>query len=311
MTAGQEKDGDRRLMRLAGRRQLSCLALVLAAWLLGGCQTFHSTSHPSALVTQIHAQPAAPAPTGPSLAPDAPYRKAGNLYPSLAPLLARITPAVVNISVVSEVAVEHHPFLRDPQFRRFLESFDLPLPPLDGSPQKRQSVGSGFLIDGRRGLVLTNAHVIQDATEITVTMKDRRDFRARLIGNDPASDTAVLGIPPQPIDSLRFGDSNVLEVGDFVIVIGNPFGLGQTVTSGIVSAVGRTGIAGDRLGNLIQTDASINPGNSGGPLINLAGEVVGINSALLGPHGGNVGIGFAVPSNRVRQSLRRILARAE
>nr|WP_242518336.1 trypsin-like peptidase domain-containing protein [Thiorhodovibrio winogradskyi] len=243
--------------------------------------------------------------------PDAPSRKTRGGYPSLAPMLARITPAVVNVSVVSEVAIEDHPFLRDPEFRRFLESFDMPLPPAGGGTHKRRSVGSGFLIDSRRGLVLTNAHVIKDATEITITLKDRRSFKARLIGRDPASDTALLRIPPVAIKGLKWGDSDALEVGDFVIAIGNPFGLGQTVTSGIVSALGRSGIAGDRLGDLIQTDASINPGNSGGPLINLGGEVVGINSALLGPSGGNVGIGFSVPSNRVRQSLRRIMARTD
>jgi S1-C subfamily serine protease len=251
-----------------------------------------------------------PAGTGAALMTEVPYRKRAGGYPSLAPMLARITPAVVNVSVVSEVPVEQHPFLRDPQFRRFLESFDLPAPPLESGTEKRRSVGSGFIFDGQHGLVLTNAHVIENATAITVTLKDRRSFKARLIGRDQSSDTAVLRITPLAIEGLRLGNSAALEVGDFVIVIGNPFGLGQTVTSGIVSALGRTGVAGDRLGDLIQTDASINPGNSGGPLSNLAGEVVGISSALLGPSGGNVGIGFAVSSNRVRQALARILAQS-
>lgn len=230
----------------------------------------------------------------------------GKGYPSLAPLLRPITPAVVNISVDSETRLEEHPFLRDPAFRRFLERFDLPLPE-SVQRQRTQSAGSGVIIDAKRGYVLTNAHVIRDATEITVTLKDRRSFRATLIGSDASADTAVLRIPPVRVPALRFGDSSALEVGDFVVAIGNPFGIGQTVTSGIVSAVGRGGIAGDTLGGLIQTDASINPGNSGGPLVNLAGEVVGINTALIGPSGGNVGIGFSVPSNRVQRAMRRII----
>lgn len=237
--------------------------------------------------------------------PDFPFR-ASRGYPSLAPLLREVTPAVVNVSVVSQVALGEHPFLRDPDFRRFLERFNLEVPDPDET-QQRQSIGSGLIIDGARGFVLTNAHVTEDAREITVTLKDRRSFTARLIGRDPGTDIAVLRIAPIEAPTLRFGDSEALEVGDFVLAIGNPFGLGQTVTSGIVSAVGRGGIAGNTLGALIQTDASINPGNSGGPLINLAGEVVGINTALIGPTGGNVGIGFAVPSNRVRRAMERIL----
>ena len=143
--------------------------------------------------------------------------------------------------------MEDHPFLRDPDFRRFLEEFDLVLPD-PSEVQERQSVGSGVIIDGNRGLVLTNAHVIEDADDITVTLKDRRSFKARLIGSDPGTDIAVLRIQPITAPRLRFGNSNELEVGDFVVAIGNPFGLGQTVTWGIVSAVGRTGIAEDTLG---------------------------------------------------------------
>ncbi|EIC23354.1 trypsin-like peptidase domain-containing protein [Thiorhodovibrio frisius] len=293
----------RRRLRAKHTGVLLLSFLVLTA---SGCQTTNPAASAQTPMPETSAALSAPA-----LMPDVLYRKARGGYPSLAPMLARITPAVVNVSVVSEVKVEDHPFLRDPEFRRFLEHFDIPLPPAGGGTEKRGSVGSGFLIDGRRGLVLTNAHVIENATDITITLKDRRNFKAQLVGRDPGSDTALLRIPPVAIDGLRWGDSKALEVGDFVIVIGNPFGLGQTVTSGIVSALGRSGVAGDRLGDLIQTDASINPGNSGGPLINLAGEVVGINSALLGPSGGNIGIGFAVPSNRVRQSLARIMARTD
>jgi S1-C subfamily serine protease len=246
--------------------------------------------------------PAAGAVTGAEF----PYRKTKGGYPSLAPLLRNITPAVVSVSVLSEVSFEDHPFLGDPALREFLERFDLVLP--DPSEiQERQSEGSGIVIDARRGLILTNAHLTEDAEDITVTMLDGRRLNARLIGRDQGTDIAVLRTRPVKAPRLRFGNSDDLEVGDFVIAIGNPFGLSQTVTSGIVSAVGRTGIEEADLGELIQTDASINPGNSGGPLINLAGEVVGINTALIGPYGGNVGIGFAVPMNRVQRAMRRII----
>ena len=234
------------------------------------------------------------------------YMKAKSGYPSLAPLLKRVTPAVVNVAVISEVSLEDHPYLTDPAFRRFLEQLDIE-PPDPEELRRRQSVGSGVIVDGRRGLVLTNAHVIEDARDITVTLKDRRSFKARLIGRDLGTDIAVLQMMPVDSPRIAFANSNELEVGDFVLAIGNPFGLGQTVTSGIVSAVGRTGIADDSLGELIQTDASINPGNSGGPLIDLAGRIVGINTALIGPSGGNVGIGFAVPGNRVQRAMQRII----
>jgi S1-C subfamily serine protease len=237
-----------------------------------------------------------------------PFWKTDGGYPSLAPLLKRVTPAVVNVAVISEVSLADHPFLTDPAFREFLEQFDID-PPTPEELRRRESVGSGVIVDARRGVVLTNAHVIEDARDITVTLKDRRSYKARLIGRDPGTDVAVLRIMPLDAPDLPFADSNGLEVGDFVLAIGNPFGLGQTVTSGIVSAVGRTGIADDSLGELIQTDASINPGNSGGPLIDLAGRIVGINTALIGPSGGNVGIGFSVPANRVQRAVARILER--
>jgi S1-C subfamily serine protease len=237
-----------------------------------------------------------------------PYRKTRGGFPTLAPLLRRVTPAVVNISVESKVSLEQHPFFRDPDFRRFLEKFDLPIPESPRSG-RRQSVGSGLIVDAARGYVLTNRHVVEDAESITVTLKDRRSFSAQLVGTDRRADIAVLRMSSAPggIQGLSFGNSDELEVGDFVLAIGNPFGIGQTVTSGIVSALGRDGLGGTDLGDYIQTDASINPGNSGGPLVNLAGEVVGINTALLGPSGGNVGIGFATPANRVRAAMDRVL----
>ncbi len=239
---------------------------------------------------------------------EVPFRRGG--YPTLAPLLRQVTPAVVNVAVETTLSEQDHPFLSDPNFRRFLETLDIPFPEsVEGGRQ--QSVGSGLIVDAAHGYVLTNAHVIKNASRITVTLKDRRSFSARLLGTDPRADIAVLVLTPVPsgLSALQFGDSDRLEVGDFVLAIGNPFGIGQTVTSGIISALGREGMGGEGVGGLIQTDASINPGNSGGPLIDLGGKVVGINTALLGPTGGNVGIGFATPANRAQVALRRVIAR--
>lgn len=291
------------MSRMLLARLGTLLALVGALLLASGCAT-----DPTAPARETGFSPDTAAAGDAAAMPLYLKRIGGRGYPSLAPLLKPITAAVVNISVDSETRLDEHPFLRDPAFRRFLERFDLPVPP-SLQRQRTQSVGSGVIIDAARGFVLTNAHVIRDATAITVTLKDQKSFKATLIGSDTSADIAVLRIPPVRAPALRFGDSSKLEVGDFVVAIGNPFGIGQTVTSGIVSAVGRGGLAGDSLGGLIQTDASINPGNSGGPLVNLAGEVVGINTALIGPAGGNVGIGFSVPSNRVERAMRRIVGR--
>ena len=221
--------------------------------------------------------------------------------PTLAPLLREVTPAVVNISVKVTAPAHQNPLMRDPFFRRFFEDFP-------GQPRQRPqlSAGSGVVVDARRGYVITNHHVIEAAEEIVVTLKDRRTLAAQLVGSDPGTDIALLKVAPEGLTELKLGDSEALEVGDFVVAIGNPFGLGQTVTSGIVSALGRTGLNIHGYEDFIQTDASINPGNSGGALINLKGELIGINSVIIGPSGGNVGIGFAVPSNMARSIIEQL-----
>ncbi|MDZ7842594.1 MAG: DegQ family serine endoprotease [Gammaproteobacteria bacterium] len=215
--------------------------------------------------------------------------------PSLAPMLEETLPGVVNISTTGTVRIRENPLLRDPFFRRFFD-----LPPRQRE-RRRQSLGSGVVIDADQGLVVTNAHVIEKADEIKVTLHDGRELQAELVGTDPDSDVAVVRIDADNLTEIPTGDSDELRVGDFVVAIGNPFGLNQTVTSGIVSALGRSGLGIEGYEDFIQTDASINPGNSGGALINLKGELVGINTAILAPSGGNVGIGFSIPINMVRE----------
>ncbi len=223
--------------------------------------------------------------------------------PSLAPMLKTVTPAVVNISSSSRSRVSN-PLFNDPFFRNF---FDLP----DVKEKKEESRGSGVIINARAGYVLTNNHVIAKATEIAVTLRDGRKFMAKLIGADPETDIALLKIPAQNLTAVPLANSDRLEVGDFVVAIGNPFGLGQTVTSGIVSALGRTGLGIEGYEDFIQTDASINPGNSGGALVDLRGKLVGINTAILAPNGNSVGIGFAIPSNMANQVVRHLVKYGE
>jgi len=226
----------------------------------------------------------------------------GRPLPSLAPMLERVTPAVVNIAALNYIRDEDLPMLRDPFFRWF---FSVPR----HSPRKRkkQSLGSGVIVDAAKGYVLTNHHVVAKADQIEVTLKDGRKFTAELVGADPETDVAVLKIPAERLTAVSFADSDKLRVGDFAVAIGNPFGLTQTVTSGIVSALGRSGLGIEGYENFIQTDASINPGNSGGPLVNLRGELIGINTAILAPSGGNVGIGFAIPINMARAIMDQII----
>jgi serine protease Do/serine protease DegQ len=211
--------------------------------------------------------------------------------PSLAPMLERSMPAVVNISTSTNIEVRENPLLQDPFFRHFFNV------PRQSPRQQKNSLGSGVIIDSNQGYVLTNNHVIDKADKITVTLSDGRQLKAELVGSDPEADVAVIRIPSESLIQLPIADSSQLKVGDFVVAIGNPFGLGQTVTSGIVSALGRSGLGIEGYEDFIQTDASINPGNSGGALVNLKGEFIGMNTAILAPSGGNVGIGFAIPSN--------------
>jgi serine protease Do len=220
--------------------------------------------------------------------------------PTLAPLVREVTPAVVNISVQGKVR-EDNPLYKDPFFREF---FDMP----KQLEKEVKASGSGVIVDAQRGIVLTANHVVAQISTAQIIIKDGRRFSAKLVGRDPATDIAVLQLQGgNGLKAIPLGDSDRLEVGDFVIAIGNPFGLGQTVTSGLVSALGRTGLSKQGYEDFIQTDASINPGNSGGGLINLRGELVGINTAILSPGGGNVGIGFAVPINMARQVMEQIV----
>ncbi len=227
----------------------------------------------------------------------------GQPLPSLAPMLERIEGSVVNISTESEVRVRRgaDPFFDDPFFNRFFgkRSYD--------QKRKRQGLGSGVVFDADSGLILTNAHVIQGADKITVTLQNGQEALAKVIGADKDSDVAVIQVDLQGLKAIPLGDSDALRVGDFVVAIGNPFGLRQTVTSGIVSALGRSGLGIENYEDFIQTDASINPGNSGGALVNLRGELIGINTAIVAPSGGNVGIGFSIPINMVVQIKRQLL----
>lgn len=256
-----------------------------------------------ALFGLAQAQPQIGAPT--QLSAATPRQAAPGLngaLPSLAPVVSQTASGVVNISTLSRGSDNDNPMFSDPFFRRFFGQPDRP------QQREPQASGSGVIVDAAKGYVLTNHHVIKGATKVVVTLKDRRELTAKVIGSDPATDIALLQIPSERLTAVRVGESDALQVGDYVLAIGNPFGVGQTVTSGIVSALGRAGLNIEGFEDFIQTDASINPGNSGGALINLRGELIGINTAIIGPSGGNVGIGFAVPTNmaiRVMDQLAR------
>ena len=223
----------------------------------------------------------------------------GQPLPSLAPLVEATSPAVVNIRVRHTVTTRS-PF-GDDAFRRFFG-----LPDMPGGSQQVQSAGSGVIVDAERGYIITNHHVVDKADEIRISTHEGVEHVAEVVGSDPATDIAVLKVDADDLTDMPIGDSDTVRVGDFVIAIGNPFGLSHTVTSGIVSALGRTGI-GEGLEDFIQTDASINPGNSGGALVNMRGELVGINSSIISRSGGNVGIGFAVPTQIAESIMNQLL----
>ncbi|RWL17887.1 MAG: DegQ family serine endoprotease [Mesorhizobium sp.] len=247
----------------------------------------------SLIVTSV---PALSQPAEPQAVVEQSFRSA------LPDVLEEITPAVVNIAVTSATSSETNPLYNDPFFRRY---FNLP------EQRQQQSAGSGVIVDAEKGYILTNHHVVADAGEISVTLKDRRRFPAKLVGSDKATDIALLKVEADNLTALPFGNSDQLRVGDSVVAIGNPFGLGQTVTSGIVSALGRSGINVEGYEDFIQTDASINPGNSGGALVTAEGRLVGINTAIIAPAGGNVGIGFAVPIAMASAVMKQLIERGE
>ena len=230
----------------------------------------------------------------------------GEPLPSLAPMLERVLPAVVNIYTESRVTERQSPFRSDPFFEKFFGT-----PPLQQRERRVSNLGSGVITDAQNGYVITNSHVIAGADEISVRLHDGRAFDAEIVGVDEDADIAVVRIPAEQLQHIDIGNSDALRVGDFVVAIGNPFGLGQTATSGIISALGRTGLNIEDYEDFIQTDASINQGNSGGALVNLRGELVGINTAILAPGGGNIGIGFAIPINMVQLLTRQIIEYGE
>ncbi|HVT36618.1 MAG TPA: DegQ family serine endoprotease [Nevskiaceae bacterium] len=227
--------------------------------------------------------------------------------PSLAPMLKEVMPSVVNIAVTSKQQIRN-PLMDDPFFRRF---FGAPDDEEQQQPeeQEAQAIGSGVIVDAEKGYVITNNHVVDGADTIKVRLSDDREFDAKLIGKDPQTDVAVLQIKADHLHAIPVGDSSRLEVGDFVVAIGSPFNLRQTVTSGIVSGLSRrTGISEGGYEDFIQTDASINPGNSGGALVNLRGELIGIPSNILSRSGGNIGIGFAIPVNLAKGVMTQLIA---
>ena len=233
-----------------------------------------------------------------------PVSVGGEALPTLAPMLEKVTPSVVNIAT-SGTVVQQSPLFNDPFFRRFFDA------PQQKRQRKRTGLGSGVILDAKEGYIVTNNHVIEKADDIVVTLSDGRKLEASIVGRDPGADVAIIQVEAKNLTAIKTANSDNLRVGDFVVAIGNPFGLGQTVTSGIVSALGRSGLGIESYEDFIQTDASINPGNSGGALVNLRGELIGINTAIVGPNGGSVGIGFAIPVNMAQQIIAQLIEHGE
>ena len=282
-------------------RPLPTLIALTAAAAFGG---FAATG-----LNELFQQPAQAAPSAAAvpMAAALPTTVDGQALPSLAPMLKRVTPAVVSVYSRQTVRVASPlgPFGDDPVFRRILGIPDMP------RERVERALGSGVIVDAARGYVLTNHHVVENADGVSVTLSDGRQVEAEFIGSDPDTDVALIRIPTQGLTAVPMANSDQLEVGDFVVAMGNPYGLGQTVTSGIVSAVGRSGIPVAGYQNFIQTDASINPGNSGGALVDLQGRLVGINTASFNPRGsmaGNIGLGFAIPINMARGIMDQLIA---
>lgn len=236
-----------------------------------------------------------------------PAEVAGQSMPSLAPMLTKVLPAVVSVHVEGT-----QPVRRPALPREFKYFFGPDTPGGNGGTRPFEGLGSGVIINAAKGYVITNNHVVNGADKIKVQLNDGREFDAKLVGHDEQTDLALLQLPaPKNLSAVTMADSDTLKVGDFAVAVGNPFGLGQTATSGIVSALGRSGLNLEGLENFIQTDASINRGNSGGALVNLNGELIGINTAILAPGGGNIGIGFAIPSNIVKNLSQQLIEYGE
>ncbi|MGX5728983.1 Do family serine endopeptidase [Pseudoxanthomonas beigongshangi] len=281
-------------------RPLPTLLALTAAAAFGG---FAATAIHETFQQPAQAMPAAAIPATATL----PAAVGGQPVPSLAPMLKQVTPAVVSVYSRQTVRVASPlgPFADDPFFRRIFGIPDMP------RERVERALGSGVIIDAQQGLILTNHHVIENSDGVSVTLSDGRTMEAEFLGSDPDTDVAVIRIPANNLTAIPMANSDQLQVGDFVVAMGNPYGLGQTVTSGIVSAVGRSGIPMAGFQNFIQTDASINPGNSGGPLVNLQGQLVGINTASFNPRGsmaGNIGLGFAIPINLARNIKDQLIA---
>ncbi|PNS09121.1 trypsin-like peptidase domain-containing protein [Solilutibacter silvestris] len=278
-------------------RKTPLILVLAAAAAFGG---FAATALREAITTPADAH-TPPTATSLPLAAALPSAVAGQAVPSLAPMLQKVLPAVVSVHSKQRQRV-NTPFGNDPVFRRMF-----------GIPEERilESLGSGVIVDAQQGLILTNHHVIEGADDVSVTLADGRTLKATFRGSDADTDIALMQIPAQNLSALPIADSSRLRVGDFVVAVGNPFGVGQTVTSGIVSALGRSNLPGLGYQNFIQTDASINPGNSGGALVDLNGQLVGINTASFNPQGsmaGNIGLGFAIPSSLASTVMRQLLA---